>query len=235
MDVETRSVTMRSVWVLLGLLVAGTAVVAGAVVGAHFGLGLSSEQTLTALAWAVLVHGALMFVTIHLWVRRRGLSWAAVGFRRPTKRMWHLLWQMPSALIAAVVTNVVVLTLVGRADQVADSDAFEEVALEVGSFAVIAIFLGAVLAAPLWEEVIFRGVLFAALRERMALVWVFLITAGVFALIHVAPLALPYQFVMGIALALLRVFHDNLWAPIIMHAVNNFLAVGVVLLVILAA
>lgn len=235
MSVTVTSMTGRSVLALLGLLVAVTAVVGGAVVGAHVGLSLSSAQTLTALAWSLPVHGALMFLTTHLWGRRRGLRWSTLGFVRPTRRMWHLLWQMPLALIAAVVTNAVFLTLMGGTNQVEADTAIEDLAQEVGSLAVIAMLLGAVVAAPLWEEVIFRGVLFRALRERMALVWVCLITAGIFAVVHAVPMLMPYLAVMGMALGLVRAFHDNLWAPIIMHAFNNFLAVGVVLLVILAA
>lgn len=91
MSVETRSITLKSVVVLLGLLVALTVVVAGAIVGANYGMGLHVEQTLTVVAWAIVVHGALVHLATHLRVRRRGLTWGALGFVRPTKRIWHLL------------------------------------------------------------------------------------------------------------------------------------------------
>src|SRR5690554_5713295 len=85
-DLATRSMTKRSVLTLLVLLLALTVVVVGAIVGAHFGLGLSSGQTLTLLAWTPLVHGALMFLATHLWVRSCSLTWGDLGFRRPTTR-----------------------------------------------------------------------------------------------------------------------------------------------------
>lgn len=235
MSGESRVISMRSVVVLLGLLLAVTGVVAGAVVGVALGLDLSTEQGLTVLAWAVLAHGTLMFLTIRLWVRRCGLRWRALGLVRPTQRIWHLLWQIPAVLIAIVVTNAVFLTLVGRTDQVEGTKFVEELAQDVSTLAAIAILCGVVMAAPLWEEAVFRGVLFSALRERMALVWVCLITAGLFAVAHAVPVMIPYFLVMGIALALLRAFHHNLWAPIIMHATVNLLASVTVLSVILAA
>lgn len=236
MNLAARTITLKSVWTLLGLLVALTAVVAGAFLGLVFAWDMGLDQALTVLAWLVLAHGALMFATTHLWARRCGLRWSSFGFVRPTKRIWHLLWQIPVVLFAAVVTNVVFFSLVGGADEAAAGDvAIEELARDVSTLAAVAIFLGVVVAAPLWEEAVFRGVLYSALRERMALEWVCLITAAMFAVVHLTPLLMPYLFVMGIALALLRAFHGNLWAPLIMHATVNFLASITVLLVILDA
>jgi len=42
-------------------------------------------------------------------------------------------------------------------------------------------------------------------------------------------LTFAYLFALGIALALVRRFHQNLWAPVLLHAVNNALAVLIVL------
>ena len=50
-----------------------------------------------------------------------------------------------------------------------------------------------------------------------------ILSAAIFAAVHVIPLSFPYLFTLGIALALLRRFHQNLWAPILLHAANNCL------------
>lgn len=216
-------------------MVAFTAVLVAAVIGAHFAFEMSSELTLTVLAWTPLLHACVMLVTLRLWLQRRGMSWADLGFGRPTPRLLHVMWQLPVVLVAIVATNAVFLTLVGGNDQPDSNGAIEEVARGVGGLHVGAILVALVVVVPLWEEAVFRGVVYAALRQRMSLVWVSLLSAGLFALFHAVPVLIPYYIVMGVALALLRTFHANLWAPVIVHSAVNFLAGGTALLLLLAA
>lgn len=220
---------MRSVLTLLGLLVAVTALAFGAVIGAHFAFGLSLGQTLSLLAWTLLAHGVLMILTVHLWTRQQGLQWSFLGFRKPTKRILHLLWQIPLLIVAIAVANAVFLTLIGQTNQ-AGGGSVEDLSQQVSALAVLALFFTTVILVPLWEEAVHRGVIFSALRPRMGLMWVCVITAGIFALSHMIPPLIPYYIVLGIGLALLREFHQNLWAPLIMHSTLNLFAGGTILL-----
>lgn len=77
--------------------------------------------------------------------------------------------------------------------------------------------------APLFEEIIFRGILFAALRGRMGFLPAALLSSGVFAMIH------PYDLVGnlilvggGVAFAWLYERTGNLWACIAAHSAYNF-------------
>ena len=40
---------------------------------------------------------------------------------------------------------------------------------------------------------------------------------------------MPYVFVLGLSLGLIRWFHRNLWASVAVHAANNALSLAVVL------
>jgi len=83
--------------------------------------------------------------------------------------------------------------------------------------------------APVVEETFFRGAFHRGLRAN----WRFLgsaATAGViFALLHPQGwLAVPALTAMGIGFALIREWRDSLVAPMVAHAINNGLIVGLI-------
>jgi membrane protease YdiL (CAAX protease family) len=47
------------------------------------------------------------------------------------------------------------------------------------------------------------------------------LSAALFASIHLVLLTFAYLFALGIALALISRFHQNLWAPVLLHARNK--------------
>jgi len=81
--------------------------------------------------------------------------------------------------------------------------------------------LGAVVVAPLSEEVFFRGFVFAGLRERHGWLKAALISAAAFALLHLQPVqALPI-FLLGFVFALIYEKSRSLWPAVAMHAAVN--------------
>lgn len=93
----------------------------------------------------------------------------------------------------------------------------------------------AVIAAPLAEEVFFRGMLFGTLRQRLPLVVAVVLQAGVFGLLHPYGRAAAVGIALaGVVLALLYRWRRTILTPILMHAMVN--AVGMAaLLATLAA
>ena len=88
-----------------------------------------------------------------------------------------------------------------------------------------------VVAAPFAEEVLFRGFLFPALRNRFGVVAAITADAVIFGLIHytgadTVPL-LPLLAVFGALLCLLYQRTGSLWPAIVLHAANNALAFSV--------
>ena len=88
-------------------------------------------------------------------------------------------------------------------------------------------FPGAVLGAPLVEEVLFRGLLFAGLRPRLGPIWTVVITAALWAAAHLgaAPLFFALMiFFMGILLGVLMLRFGSLWVPIACHTTWNLVS-----------
>lgn len=83
----------------------------------------------------------------------------------------------------------------------------------------------AILAAPLTEELVFRGCLYGVVRQRLGRAAAILGTSVVFALIHAHAATIPALFVLAVALALLYEATGSLWAPILAHSAFNALNV----------
>jgi uncharacterized protein len=89
-------------------------------------------------------------------------------------------------------------------------------------------------ATPIGEEFIFRGVLTNALGRYGAWISV-LVSATVFALVHGFNPVLPVAFVVGIINALMLRRTGSVWPGVVVHGVNNGLAMSVPLIAALAS
>lgn len=88
-----------------------------------------------------------------------------------------------------------------------------------------AVFGIAVIAAPVTEELIFRGCLYGVLRKSSGRWPAIVVSSIVFALIHGHLPALPGLFLLAVGLALVYERCGSLWAPIAMHAAFNGLTI----------
>lgn len=223
--------TLRSAFAALGLVALSVAVFAAAFVGVHrSGLVEPSAATLPVLVVGLSVLPVLA-LHLHL-VRRHGLSAADLGFRRPTWRLLHLLWQVPLTLLAGALAQGAVSTALGAGDAAGPARDPLLGDLLAGSAPVPVLVLVVVATAvvtPLWEEVLFRGALLGGFLRRTAPGPAVAATAALFAVAHAFPPGLPYLFVLGLGLGWLRWFHGTLWAPVALHACNNAVVALVVL------
>lgn len=87
----------------------------------------------------------------------------------------------------------------------------------------IAAFVGVALV-PFAEEVLFRGVLFAALRRTCGVLSGVVISAAIFGVFHVPGWQMP--FVLGLLLAYLYHRTGSLWASVAAHMMVNLAALG---------
>jgi ABC-2 type transport system permease protein len=83
----------------------------------------------------------------------------------------------------------------------------------------------AVIAAPIFEEFVFRGLVFRGLRRSFGLGLATLASAAIFAIVH-PPISVIPVFVMGAAAALVYQRAGMLLAPIVLHAVYNAAVLG---------
>jgi membrane protease YdiL (CAAX protease family) len=84
----------------------------------------------------------------------------------------------------------------------------------------------AVVLAPLGEEALFRGALFAGIREAHGDRAALLGSAGAFALFHLDPPQLLVAGFAGLALGWLRLHGGRLWPCVLAHALHNLLWLG---------
>jgi membrane protease YdiL (CAAX protease family) len=92
-----------------------------------------------------------------------------------------------------------------------------------GSSAWIVAILRGCLLVPLFEEVLFRGLLLCWLNRHMRFTFALLIQAVLFAAMHVYPPALPYAFLAGIATGYVRRTTGSTINTVLMHVINNLI------------
>lgn len=81
-----------------------------------------------------------------------------------------------------------------------------------------------VIAAPLGEELFFRGFALPALRRSWGIVAAVLVSGALFSLLHMDPVGFLGLMEIGVMLAALRWWSGSLWAAVLGHAVNNGIA-----------
>lgn len=105
-------------------------------------------------------------------------------------------------------------------------DVFESLMTKPTGYLVIGIL------APVVEEVVFRGAMISALREHFKGIWgPVLITAALFALVHLNPVQIPHAFLVGILLGWLYCKFGTIIPGVVVHWVNNTVAYVVYFLV----
>ncbi|WP_300797264.1 CPBP family intramembrane glutamic endopeptidase [uncultured Alistipes sp.] len=81
-----------------------------------------------------------------------------------------------------------------------------------------------VVLAPLFEEVIFRGVLLDSMRARYGVVVAWLLSSLMFGAVHGHPTVIVNAVFMGLILGFVYIASDSLWSTIFLHAINNGIA-----------
>ena len=215
----------------LGLVVFVAFFVLQIVAAIPFLLGVSPEDLVAAsqalatnseyVATAMLVSGfgctALVLVLVAM---RKGASIPQyLAFRAPP---WKALltWVVVAAVVVAILD--VVTVLLGR-------EVVNEWVRDVFVNAKAPLLLGfaTVVAAPLFEEIFFRGFLFAGLtRSKLGIVGTILVTSALWAVIHFqyGAYEIGQIFALGIVLGLARHRSGTLVVPIVIHAAINLVA-----------
>ncbi|MDI6873535.1 MAG: CPBP family intramembrane metalloprotease [Actinomycetota bacterium] len=81
-----------------------------------------------------------------------------------------------------------------------------------------------IIAAPVFEEIFFRGFLYPAMRRRMGVWSASLLNGFLFAAVHFSLFGLLGRTLVGTLFCLLYEYTGNLWSPVAAHGINNFVA-----------
>ncbi|HZH24010.1 MAG TPA: CPBP family intramembrane glutamic endopeptidase [Solirubrobacteraceae bacterium] len=111
-----------------------------------------------------------------------------------------------------------------------NDDLPEEFGVDGSTVALIAVAILVCVLAPIAEELFFRGFCFTALRRALGMLPAAILTGIIFGAIHLGSSEIEFivpLMVFGFSLCLLYVWTDSLLPCIVLHALNNGLAFGV--------
>ncbi len=90
--------------------------------------------------------------------------------------------------------------------------------------------LAVVVGAPIFEEIICRGLIFESLLSKWGMFVAWIVSSLFFGLLHLQPAMIVNAFFMGLILCYFYIRTRSLWAPIILHSLNNSVAYIAILL-----
>ncbi len=200
-------------WIAVQFAMAPLLALPGLPANSPFGLLMGAMVGLAAAQWAVTYLSPTRIPLLN--AARLGGDPAIPLGRASTAALRALAALLPAMVVASLLTALfasdgghmhpVAGLLLGKADPVTLS----------------VVGLAAVVVAPIGEELLFRGLIYRQLRQRLGGRSALWISAVVFAAMHGSPgQMLPYV-VLGLAFALVYEWVGSLWASIIVHSLWN--------------
>lgn len=210
----------------------GSQYLAGFIFLALVASGILGDQvgTTPGQFFFVLLSYAITLLVIWLFLRKRRANIGQLGMgRRPA---W---WDMGLALLGFVAyfgMFFVVITVVGTLTNI-NLEQEQELGFDdlFGTKEKIMALISLVVLAPVVEEIVFRGFVFAGLRKKMKFVWATIITSLLFASPHLLASSEGLLWVAGVdtlvlsfVLCYLRESTGSVWSSIALHAIKNGIA-----------
>lgn len=201
--------------------------------GSHVGdTALVDKVTLYTILASLFVQNILFVGVVAYFLKGYGLSLRRIGLRRPTYRQIGLGIGLGVALlVVSGAAEAVLGSALAHAIGPATTAKLAKMSEALGAAGVfngmpgwlpkLIFVLGGAVAAPIGEEVFFRGFLYNALKHRFSVKVGIVVSGLLFALVHISPLALLIIFPMGMLLAYVYEKTGSLWVTITMHIINN--------------
>ncbi len=98
---------------------------------------------------------------------------------------------------------------------------------------IIAIFLTAVVLAPLIEEITFRNVIFQLFNKvfKASILLSALISSAIFTLLHGEWIFFPGLFILGMSFQLIMIYRKSITSSILLHSLHNAISICAILFV----
>lgn len=177
-----------------------------------------------AYAWV------LVLTVVVPWLGMGGWPWLVARLRGNGARMdfglrvgagdigWGLIYGV-AALVASALVALLTTSIFGEFDSSA-----AEVAANLDDFPIqrFAFAVAVGLGAPIVEEICYRGLLLTSLLKRDMSAWISIVlSAALFAAMHLEPVRFMLLFAIGLILGLARVHRRNTTTAIVAHMTNN--------------
>ncbi len=178
------------------------------------------ELNLNVGVYVGLAESLLLLPVWWLAVHKYGVGWSALGLR--SFRGWTLGLGC-GLMIISFVFNFFYAMVLAQFDLRAQPNLIPVFANLSSPWWLL---LAGIVVAPIVEEIFFRGFVFAGLAGRYGWLKAGLISAALFSVIHLQPLALPPIFILGFIFALLYQRSGSIWPAILMHLSTNAVGLG---------
>jgi membrane protease YdiL (CAAX protease family) len=182
----------------------------------------------SVLVTQIIIEGALLIAPIYYATRRAGTDrLRALGLRSTDAGMavglviLGLCLALVFELGYSALLTALHLTVQTNADRLGSL-------FHIEPLTVAATLLGAVLIAPVCEEIFFRGFLLPGAQRALSPWAAVAVTAVVFALAHGDAGSFVELLVLGVILCIVRIVTNSVWPCIALHAANNLLTAIVI-------
>ena len=179
---------------------------------------------IAGLVASIALQGGILFTAWLFSVSKYRCGWRALGFRSFNRKRALLLVLV--VLGIGVLVNVLyelLIVYLGMEPPPAVPPEFTQ-----GGFSLVMLSLLAVLVAPFAEEIFFRGFIFSGIGNRYGYGWGAILSALIFALVHVLTLwqlgVMVPIFLLGLLLAWLYMRTGSIWPCIFTHFAYNTIA-----------
>ncbi|EOD01567.1 CPBP family intramembrane glutamic endopeptidase [Caldisalinibacter kiritimatiensis] len=123
-----------------------------------------------------------------------------------------------NSIFAFIKNNETLMNLLGARKEFFDIGESAKVMMN-GNILIVVLVIG--ILTPVFEEILYRGVIFNRLNEDVKVETAIILQAIVFALCHFNMIQGMYTFVLGVLLALCYHWLKSIWVPIIVHMSFN--------------
>ncbi len=175
---------------------------------------------------SILVSNFLFLIVIIMTKFFKKLSWANLGWNKvkflqslkTVFKVWAIIW----------IAHIIYMLVIFAMGITPPENALTELLEKPNLLLLLANILLIAVVAPIIEETLFRGILFAGLRNYFGIWTAIIISAAVFSLLHFELVGFVPRFALGIGLGYLYVKSGSIYPSMGLHSLNNLLAVLVI-------
>lgn len=175
-------------------------------------MGKESAMNATGMIITMAVFSVLTMV-VFLWAK-----WSVVSRHWVKTRPWFVLFWCVLAALGALIPSVWIQEHMPELPNIVEGE-FDMIMKDRWGYLVVGLL------APLAEEMVFRGAVLRSLLRWKENPWIgIVISAVLFAVIHMNPAQMPHAFLIGLLLGWLYYRTDSIVPGVVYHWVNNTVA-----------
>jgi len=215
------------VWVVAGFFLAQAVLITVILGMREAGISLAgvNEAVLNAvIAALVYLLTLLIVIGLPIGLKKARVSLKDIGLDHLPS--WQDLLLAPAGFVVYAIASAALLVVVMKFVPGFNSDQAQDVGFQGISryYEYTLAFLTLVVIAPVAEEVLMRGYLYGKLRSVMPTFGAMLLTAAVFAVLHMQWNVAVDVFALSLVMTSLREVSGSIWAGILLHMLKNGLA-----------